>query len=105
LKIARIIGQVVSTIKDPRHEGFKLLLAQPVDAAGVPSEPTLLVIDAAQAGVGDYVLVVCEGKSARQVIGVDDTPCEAIAVGVIDHLEIQGRKQQLAPPGIKESKA
>lgn len=81
----------MSTIKDPRHDGYKLLLVQPVDCDSNPKGASLLAIDAAQAGVGDYVLVLAEGKSARQIMKSTDAPCEAIIVGVVDHISVHGR--------------
>ena len=95
MKMARVIGQVVSTVKDPRQEGFKLLLVQPVDASAKAWGESMLAIDGAQAGVGDYVLVVEEGKSARAIMGVADAPCEAIVVGVIDYVLADGRQRVL----------
>ncbi len=90
-----MIGQIVSTVKDERHESWKLLIAQPVDSDGSPAGESVLAIDAAQAGVGDYVLVLAEGKSARQVMESPDAPCEAIIVGVVDHVMIDGKARIL----------
>jgi ethanolamine utilization protein EutN len=90
---------VVSTVQHETFRGHKLLLVQPVDASGRPFDPPLLAVDAAQAGIGDYVLVVQEGKSARMVMGSKDAPCEAVIVGVIDYLQFEGRQQRLAPSG------
>ena len=98
MKLARVIGQVVSSVKDKRHEGRKLLLTQPVDVAGRPQDSVVLAIDCAQAGVGDYVLVLQEGKSARQVMDHPTAPCEAIVVGVIDTVQVNGRQGRLVPP-------
>lgn len=95
MKLARVIGQVVSTIKDERQKGWKLLLVQPVDTDGQPRGSSVVAIDAAQAGVGDHVLLLAEGKSARQVMNSDDAPCEAIVVGVIDHIQTGGRQRVL----------
>ncbi len=95
MKLARVIGQVVSTVKDERQVGWKLLLVQPVDTEGQPQGASLVAIDAAQAGVGDHVLLLAEGKSARQVMNSDDAPCEAIVVGVIDHIQTGGRQRAL----------
>jgi microcompartment protein CcmK/EutM len=97
VRLARIIGQVVSTVKAPGFEGLKLLLAQPVDAAGTPvGQEAILAADGAQAGVGDYVLVCQEGKSARAVLGRPGTPCEAVVVGIVDHLQVGGRTSRLS---------
>jgi microcompartment protein CcmK/EutM len=102
VRLARIIGQVVSTVKDPSFEGVKLLLALPVDADGAPlGQEALVAADAAQAGIGDYVLVCQEGKSARAVLGRPKAPCEAVVVGVIDYVETAGRQRALSPPAAK----
>jgi len=104
LKIARVTGTLVSTIKHQEHVGAKLLLVTPVDSDAKPSEPAFIAIDAAQAGIGDYVLVVEEGKSARQVLQSPAAPCEAIIVGVIDYLTTHGRQRILAAPKSQEQK-
>ena len=98
MRLARVVGTVVSTVQDARFDGWKLLLVQPVDDRGKPVDRALLAVDAAQAGVGDYVLVVQEGKSARAEMGSKDAPCEAIVVGVVDHVETGGEQRVLAAP-------
>jgi ethanolamine utilization protein EutN len=98
LRLARVVGHVVSTAGDARFTGWKLLLVQPVDDEARPVDRSLLAVDAAQAGVGDYVLVVQEGKSARSVMGVPDAPCEAIVVGVVDYVQRGGEQHALRPP-------
>lgn len=98
MRIARVVGQVVSTVADERFDGRKLLLVRPVDDRARPADPAFVAVDAAQAGVGDYVLVVQEGKSARQVMESKDAPCEAIIVGVIDHVQTGGRRRFLRAP-------
>ena len=99
MRMSRVIGTVVSTIKHETFRGHKLMLVQPVDASGRPFDPPFLAVDGAQAGIGDYVLVVQEGKSARMVMDSKDAPCEAVIVGVIDYVEFEGRQQRLAPHG------
>ena len=98
MRLARVVGTVVSSVQDARFDGQKLLLVQPVDDRARPVDRTILAVDAAQAGVGDYVLVVQEGKSARAVMGVADAPCEAILVGVVDYVQTGGEQRVLAPP-------
>ncbi|RME21998.1 MAG: hypothetical protein D6806_13665 [Deltaproteobacteria bacterium] len=93
MKLARVIGQVVSTIKHPDHEGYKLLLVVPVDSKGKPAGPSFMALDAAQAGTGDTVLVLEEGKGARQIMKSSTAPCEAMVVGVVDHYQIAGKRQ------------
>jgi microcompartment protein CcmK/EutM len=102
VRLARVVGTVVSTVQDARFDGRALLLVQPVDDEARPIERTMLAVDAAQAGVGDYVLVVQEGKSARMLMGVADAPCEAIIVGVVDYVQRDGRQHPLRPPAAKK---
>lgn len=90
MKIARVIGSVVNTVKTDSLEGHKLLWVEPVDGEGRRSEPAVLAVDASQAGLGDFVLLCQEGKSARLLMDSATAPVEAVIVGVIDHLELQG---------------
>jgi ethanolamine utilization protein EutN len=98
LKVARVVGTLVSTVKHEDHHGTKLLWVRPVDDNGRPTEGAFIAIDGAQAGIGDYVLVMEEGKGARQVMDCKSAPCEAIIVGVVDHLTFRGARRILKPP-------
>ena len=102
MRIVRVIGQVVSTVGDQRFKGHKLLVVQPVDEEGRPADRSLVAVDATQAGVGDYALLVQEGKSARLEMGSADAPCEAVLVGIVDHVRSRGRTLHPAPPEEKE---
>ena len=85
--LGKIVGDVVSTVKCPDYEGYKLLLVQPVDHTGTPKGKTLLAVDAVQAGVGDTVLVIDEGGSARTLL---DTPeirtIRTVVAGIVDEV-------------------
>lgn len=69
--LASVVGSVVSTEKHPHYRGHKILVVQPVDPAGRPTGRIVLAVDGVQAGVGDTVLVVDEGGSARAVVGAE----------------------------------
>lgn len=99
MRLARVIGTLVSTVQHEAFVGHTLLWVQPVDEAGRPVDQPLIAVDGAQAGIGDYVLLVQEGKSARAVMGNDRAPCEAVVAGVIDYVEVGGRQRPLLPPG------
>lgn len=99
----RVIGQVVSTVGDHRFHGHKLLLVQPVDDEGRPADRSLVAVDTTQAGIGDYALLVQEGKSARLEMGSKDAPCEAVLVGIVDHVRSRGRTRYPAPPEEEEA--
>ena len=86
--LARVVGAVVSTQKHYKMEGAKLLLAQPLGLDGVDDGVPLLCIDSADAGVGDRVLVVTEGRAAAMALGREQAPVDAAIVGVVDEVEL-----------------
>lgn len=92
MKLARVIGHVVSTIKEASYQDWKLLVVEPMDLAGVPSEDSYLAVDLCQAGIGDHVLVLHEGNSIRALTGNKKGAVDAVAVGVIDHVQSAGRQ-------------
>jgi microcompartment protein CcmK/EutM len=87
--MARVLGEVVSTVKDPEFHGRKLLLIEKVDLQGKPDGNTLLAVDLVDAGRGDLVLVNQEGGGARLLLESKKIPLQAVIVGVVDdfHLE------------------
>ena len=90
MKIGRVIGTVVAPVKHPFYEGKKILLVQPEDPFGTPKGPPAVAVDRAQAGVGDKVLIMAEGSSARYLFEDDIAPLRTLVVGVIDFMEMEG---------------
>ena len=84
MKVCRVMGPVVSTIKHPTYKGEKLLSVQPVDSDGEKIGSSYLAIDRAQAGEGDLVLVLTEGTGTRQIVGIDMLPIRSVIVGFVD---------------------
>jgi len=84
MRLARVVGTVVATRKNPKLDGAKLLLAQPVDQAGEATGPTQLAIDGVGAGIGELVLLVLEGRAAGAALGRRAAPVDAAIVGIID---------------------
>ena len=66
--IGRISGTVVATIKNELFEGRKLLIVDRLDLDGKPTPKYDIAVDMVQAGIGDLVLVLDEGNSARQIV-------------------------------------
>ena len=90
MKIARIIGSTISTIKNRRIMNTKLLICQETDAFGKKDLGTSYVaIDLVDAGIGDLVLT-CHGSAARQTPVTKETPTDAVIMAVLDHLEVDG---------------
>ena len=87
--LAKVVGTVVATRKDPRLEGSKLLVARPMDPKGKAEGNYLVAIDTVDAGVGETVLIV-SGSSARMAAGLKDCPVDAAIVGIVDEVELHG---------------
>lgn len=85
--LARIIGTVVATRKDPRLEGRKLLLVRPVKLDGSDDSGFLVAVDTVGAGYREQVIVV-SGSSARLAHGMKDFPIDAAIVGIVDTVEV-----------------
>jgi ethanolamine utilization protein EutN len=86
--IGRVVGNLVSTQKNAQLEGTKLLLVQPLDLQGAPRGATVIAIDAVDAGVGDRVLLVLDGKAAMTALGRGLAAVDAAVVGVIDVVDL-----------------
>ena len=90
MKVGRVVGTVVSTINAPVFDGRRLLVCDLLDVAGRPDGGYLICVDTVGAGAGEAVLIVDEGNSARQVIGMPTAPVRSVVVGVIDQLVADG---------------
>jgi microcompartment protein CcmK/EutM len=88
--IARVIGTTVSTIKDEKLTGRKLLIVRQTDETGAPTGKPYVAVDTVDAGVGDLVLTAA-GSSARQTSITKDRPVDAVVMAVIDSLEVDGK--------------
>jgi microcompartment protein CcmK/EutM len=91
LLLAKIVGTVVATRKDPRLVSNKLLVARPVDPRGKSEGSYLVAVDTVDAGVGETVLIV-SGSSARMAAGMKDCPVDAAVVGIIDAIDVADEK-------------
>jgi len=89
LKIAKVVGNVVSTIKHETHKGLKLLVIQKVNAYGASYGGNLIAFDTACAGIGDYVLLADEGGASRMMASDYNTAVDAVIVGVIDDMPFE----------------
>jgi len=88
--IAKVIGTTVSTIKDEKLTGRKLLLVQQTDEAGKGIGKPFVAVDSVNAGVGDLVLTAA-GSSARQTTITKDRPVDAVIMAIIDSLNVDGK--------------
>jgi len=87
--LAKVIGNVVSTQKDYRYEGGRLLVVQPINPDGTPAGDELLALDSVDAGVGDTVVVVREGWGASTAAtGQAGAAIDSAIIGVVDTIVI-----------------
>jgi microcompartment protein CcmK/EutM len=84
MQLARVIGDVVATRKEPAYEGITLLLLQPLSAEGAESGRPLVAVDAVGAGVGEHVFFV-RGKEASFPFHPREVAADAAVVGIVDH--------------------
>ena len=87
-----VVGDVVSTHKNERLVGKRLLLVRRLSLEMQPEGAEIVALDVVDAGVGDRVLVVQEGSSARKIFGDDWIPVQAVIVGVLDRVDLHGRR-------------
>ena len=85
--LAKIVGTVVATRKDPRLVSNKLLVARPIDPRGKAEGNYVVAVDTVDAGVGETVLIV-SGSSARMASGMKDCPVDAAVIGIIDEIDL-----------------
>ncbi|HKA87592.1 MAG TPA: EutN/CcmL family microcompartment protein [Haliangiales bacterium] len=84
MKLCRVAGNVVATVKHPGFHGHKLMIVQPLDERGTDAGATFLAVDLVQAGPGDTVLVMQEGNGVRQILKAEKLPIRSVIVGVVD---------------------
>ena len=88
MTLAKVVASIVSTEKHEHYRGRKILVVQSVDPEGNPKGKSLVAVDGVQAGIGDLVLVVDEGGSARMTIGDADAVTVRTAIcGIVDRVD------------------
>lgn len=87
--LARVVGNVVATRKDPRLEGKKMLVLQQLAPDGRLQDRFVVALDTVGAGVCETVICVA-GSSARMASGMKNTPVDTAIVGIVDDLSLVG---------------
>ena len=88
MQLAKVIGDVVSTRKDEKLAGIKLLVLQPLAPDRQPAGKPLVAVDAVGAGVGEEVFFV-RGKEASFPFYPQEPPVDAGIVGIVDHWDLE----------------
>ncbi len=95
MKIARVVGNVVSTIKEETYNGYKLMIVEYLDENGKPEGSRVIAFDAAQAGIGDIVLVNVDGGAANMMLD-KDIIADLTICGVLDSITYENEMKQLS---------
>ena len=90
MRIAKVVGVSIATVKDRRLEGGKCLLVSAADSAGEEQGNPIVALDMVGAGEGELVVIV-EGSSARMAAGDASRPVDAVIVGILDSLRHDGQ--------------
>lgn len=88
MQLARVIGEVVATVKDANLAGNKLLVLQPIAASGEAAGRTVVALDSVGAGVGEHVFFV-RGREAAFPFYPSEPPTDASIVGIVDHWDTE----------------
>ena len=89
MKIAKVVGVAISTVKEPRLEDSKLLLVSDADQTGNVISKPYIAQDVVGVGPDELVIVV-EGSSARVAAWDNNSPVDAVIVGILDSLQFDG---------------
>jgi ethanolamine utilization protein EutN len=87
VQLARVLGEVVSIMKDSNLTGLKMLVLQPLAASGEPAGRTLVALDSVGAGVGENVFFV-RGREAAFPFYPAEPPADATVIGIVDHWDL-----------------
>ena len=86
--LARVVGTVVATRKDPRLEGKKLLILKPISPDGKDEAGYVVSVDTVGAGFREQVIAV-SGSSARMAEGCKDAPVDNAIIGIVDEVHLE----------------
>lgn len=90
MKLGRIVGNAVSTLKHQAYHSKSLLLVEPVNPHGECIGPAIVAVDYVGAGIGEYVLLGGAPGQAKDVFGIDIAPIKEMVMGIIDEVEMDG---------------
>lgn len=90
MRIAHVVGSAVSTAKDDRLTGLKLLIVRETSPADEPTGDPFVAVDVVGAGEGELVLVAT-GSAARHTAMTEGRAVDAAIIGILDSLEVDGR--------------
>jgi microcompartment protein CcmK/EutM len=85
--LGKVVGTVVSTRKEPKMDGLRLMILELLDVQGKPNKNYVIAVDAVGSGVGEIVLYAA-GSSARQTDATNNKPCDAVIMAIVDSWDV-----------------
>ena len=84
MQLGQVIGHATSTVKHPTLRGWRLVVVQPLGAAGTVDGDPILAIDQLGCSRGGQVMITSDGKTARELVGSDNSPARWVVIGLVD---------------------
>jgi microcompartment protein CcmK/EutM len=96
--LARVLGNIVATQKNPRYANARVMLCQQITPEGEDAGMTILALDSVDAGAGDVVLIVQEGWGASTAATKEaGAAIDSAIVGVVDRIDfLEDEKEEAA---------
>lgn len=92
MEIAKVVKKVVATVKNEAFTGYPLLLVQPLTMKFASKGSEVLCIDFIGADLGEIVMIMKEGSSVNDLMGLAEAPADAAIIGIVDHIVLDDRK-------------
>ncbi len=92
MEIGKVVKQVVSTVKNEAFVGRPLLLVQPLKMNFSHKGSEVLCIDFTGANIGELVLIMKEGSSVNDLMGLDEAPADAAIIAIVDQIVLNDQK-------------
>ena len=96
MNLGKVVGTVVSTVKNEKLTGTKLLVVRQIGLDLKETGSFVVAVDAVGAGPGEVVLYA-SGSSARQTTLTQDRPADAVIMAIVDSVEVEGREIYTKP--------
>ncbi|MDD2998214.1 MAG: ethanolamine utilization protein EutN [Erysipelotrichia bacterium] len=92
MEICKVVKQVISTVKNDVFNGYPLLLVQPLNMKMQHKGAEVLCIDFVGASINEIVMIMKEGSSVNDMMGLEEAPADAAIIGIVDQIMLDDRK-------------
>ncbi len=92
MEICKVVKQIVATVKNGAFAGYPLLLVQPLNMKFENKGSEVLCIDFTGADLGELVLIMKEGSSVNDMMGLEEAPADAAIIGIVDHITLDDHR-------------